>query len=60
MQPVVIFTKHFSPALNDFELIQKSGIDQLFQEEFDISQFRVLDSQRFQHANVTIFNCQEN
>jgi len=34
----------------DPNLIQKSCIDQFFQKEFDIAQFGIFDTQRFQHT----------
>jgi len=36
--------------------IQESSVDELFQEKLDISQLRVLDAERLEHAQVAILN----
>lgn len=41
-----------SRALN---LVQESSVDKLFQEEFDVTEFRVLDTETLQHAEVPVF-----
>ena len=42
---------HFDPTL-----IEESCVDQFFQEELDVPQFRILDAQRLEHAQVAVFN----
>ena len=39
-----------------FNLVQEACVDQFFQEELYISNFRVFDSQGFQHSQISIFN----
>lgn len=46
-----------SSSLTD--LIQKARVHQFLQKELDISQFRVLDAQRFQHAQIAVFDGHE-
>ena len=40
----------------DQTLIEESCVDQFFQEELDVPQFRILDAQRLEHAQVAVFN----
>jgi hypothetical protein len=39
--------------------VEEAGVHELLQEELDVSQLRVLDAERLQHAKVTILDCHE-
>ena len=37
-------------------LVEESCVDELLQEELYVTQLRILDTERFQHPNIPIFN----
>lgn len=39
--------------------VKEAGVDELLQEELNVSEFRVLDSERFEHAEVAVLNRHE-
>lgn len=39
--------------------VEKTGVDQLLQEKFDVAEFVVLDAEGFQHAEVTVLDRHE-
>ena len=52
---VVIFLMGHKYIHSPVDLVQKACIHQFLEEKFHIAQFRVLDSERFQHADIAIF-----
>lgn len=36
--------------------VEETGVDQLLEKEFDVSELRVLDAEGFEHAEVAIFD----
>ena len=40
-------------------LVEEACVDKLLQEELDVAQLRVFDTERFEHPDVSVFNSKE-